>query len=241
MRKVGRLYSSLFSSITLMCGFTDGFARPLDAQRTDTNSMAIEADRILATQGFVGTISVSHDEVTRSGTLEGCSLVYKVVFPDTVYRKGRLHIAVGNITLSALDNGNVVLSLKLGSRLLSSNDDSFEPPHFAYFVTSGGSSAKTESVSFDGEEGFRVFAFSMTDPAFNNIFQGLLDDKQITIGFSRKDGSLDQRFVVDLLIEDSDMVNEKLVKTRSDNAKKKFFYCTGALFKDTIKKLESKE
>lgn len=234
-------YLSLFIATALTCSSTVGFATSLDVPGNAVTSTAIESDRILANQGFVGTISVNHHEVTRSGRLEGCSLVYRAVFPDTVYRKGRLHIAVGNITVSAFDNGNVVLSLKLGSRPLTSNNDSFESPSFAYFVTSGGSSASGETASFDGEEGFRVFAIPMKDPKFEDLLKGLIDDSFITIGFNREKDALDQRFTVDLLTEDSEMVSGKLVKKRSDTAKNEFIACTDALFKDAIKKLESSE
>lgn len=184
-----------------------------------------DLERQLAAVDFVGTTSVEFFEVSRAGKVEGCSLVYKVVFPDVVYRSGQLTVAVGNITFNVINEKTVGLSLKLGTRPLLTPDAPFEPPNFAFLVTSGGSSARIEQTSAMLDDGFKMFVYSFVDPKFPELFGGLLDDDVISISFNRSLNGVDQRFNVDLTVESSELVKNKFTRKKSNHAKLKFINC----------------
>ena len=186
-------------------------------------------ERQLIANGFVGTSSVEFFEVSRAGKVEGCSLVYKAVFPDVVYRSGALQVAVGNITFNVIGKKTVGLSLKVGTRPLLDANAPFEPPNFAYLVTSNGSTARVEQTSANLDDGFKLFVYSFVDPSFPKIFQGLLQDEVVKIAFNRTDNGVDQQFDVDLRVESSHLVDGKIERIRSEKSIVQFIECLDPL------------
>jgi hypothetical protein len=186
-------------------------------------------ERQLASSGFVGTTSVEFLEGRRSGQLVGCSLIYKVIFPDVVYRNGTLTSAVGNISFNAFGDGGFAFSLKLGTRPLLDENAPLEPPGFAYIVTSTGSSAEVKQASVLLEEGFKGFVYSLTDPIFLKVFEGLLKDDVIKIGFNRRANGIDQQFDVDLRVESSELLEGQIQRTRSEKNISRFIDCLDPL------------
>ncbi len=200
------------------------------ASSQETNESRLLIEQSLVRSGFVGTTSVEFSEVSREGELEGCSLVYKVVFPDVVYRSGQPTIAVGNITFNNIGNNFIGLSFKIGIRpLVGETTAPFEPPNFAYIVTSNGSSAKMKQVANELDDGFKLFAYPLDDPAFAGIFKGLISDEEITIAFNRSAKSVDQRFKLDLAVDDSELKDGKIVRARTKKSLSQFIECSGAL------------
>ncbi len=188
-------------------------------------------ERELVSSGFVGTSSVEFAEVSRAGKTVGCSLVYKVIFPDVVYESGNLNVAVGNITFNSFGKNAVGFSLKIGVRPLLDADAPFNPPNFAYIVTSKGSTAKLEQKSVLSDDGFNLFAYSFTDPMMSRIVNGILNDEVIQIAFNRTANGLDQRFDVDLRVESSELVDGKLRRIRSPKSMINFIDCLSPLMK----------
>jgi hypothetical protein len=190
-------------------------------------------ERELVSSGFVGTSSVEFAEVSRAGKTVGCSLVYKVIFPDVVYESGNLNVAVGNITFNSFGQNAFGFSLKVGVRPLLDADAPFNPPNFAYIVTSKGSTAKVEQKSVLSDDGFNLFAYSFTDPMMSRIVNGVLNDEVIQIAFNRKANGLDQRFDVDLRVESSELVDGKLQRIRSPKSMINFIDCLAPLMRSS--------
>jgi hypothetical protein len=183
----------------------------------------------LVSSGFVGTSSVEFSEVSRAGKTVGCSLVYKVIFPDVVYESGNLNVAVGNITFNAFGENAIGLSLKAGVRPLLDADAPFQPPDFAYIVTSKGTTAKAEQKSVLLDDGFKLFVYSFTDPLMPGVLDGLLNDEIIQIAFNRKANGLDQRFDVDLRVQSSELTDGQLKRVRSQKSIVAFIECLAPL------------
>ncbi len=186
-------------------------------------------ERELVSSGFVGTSSVEFSEVSRAGKTVGCSLVYKVIYPDVVYESGNLNVAVGNITFNAFGEKALGFSLKAGVRPLLDADAPFQPPDFAYIVTSKGTTAKVEQKSVLLDDGFKLFVYSFTDPLMPGVLDGLLNDEIIQIAFNRKANGLDQRFDVDLRVQSSELADGQLKRVRSQKSIVAFIECLAPL------------
>ena len=192
----------------------------------------------LISGGIVGTASVEFSEISVAGESQGCSLVYKTVFPDIVYRKGQLNVAVGNITFMGANAKSIGFSLKVGVRPFLDSTAPFERPSFAYISTSQGSSAKVKQVAVDGDEGFKMFVYSFTDPKFMKVLEGILDDDVITVGFNRQPNSMDQKFEVDFRVEDVVAEGVKFKRKQSANSKKRYIECVLPLLEKVISEME---
>ena len=179
----------------------------------------------LISVGLVGTLRVEFSEISVAGKSEGCSLVYTSVFSDSVYRKGQLNVAVGNITFTGANAKIIGFSLKVGVRPFLDSTAPFERPNFAYISTSQGSSAKVKQVAVDGDEGFKLFVYSFTDPQFMKVLQGILRNDVLTVGFNRTANGMDQKFEVDLRVEDSAFDAAAYKRKQSVNSKKQFIEC----------------
>ena len=185
----------------------------------------------LLTSGIVGTLSVEAVDLRRAGSLFGCSLVYKSVFSDAVYQNGRLNVAVGNITFAS-DTNATGLSLKIGVRPLLTPDAKFERPNFAYFKTSVASTAKTKQSAVDGDEGFKLFVYSIEDPVTQRILMSLIDEDILTIAFNRNPNGMDQQFEVDLRVEDMGVQGTEFTRKKSSLAKTSFVSCMASLLEN---------
>ena len=204
-----------------------------DAARTnDATAIAggITENELLAS-GIVGTLSVEALDLRSAGSLFGCSLVYKSVFSDAVYQNGRLNVAVGNITFTA-DTNAPGLSLKIGVRPLLEPDAKFERPNFAYFNTSVASTAKTKQSAVDGDDGFKLFVYSLEDPVTQRVIKSLIDEDILTIAFNRNPNGMDQQFEVDLRVDDINVQGSEFKRKTSSRAKTSFVSCMASLLEN---------
>lgn len=228
--EIGGNLSRIVRVLSTILFFANAFVGEAATPSEDTNKSRLLIEQSLVRSGFIGTTSVEFSEVAREGELEGCSLVYKAVFPDVVYRSGQPTIAVGNITFNNIGNKFIGLSFKIGIRpLVDETTAPFEPPNFAYIITSNGSSAKMKQVANELDDGFKFFAYPLDDPAFAGLFEGLISDEEITIAFNRAEKSVDQRFKLDLAVDDSEMKDGKIVRARTKKSLSQFIECSGVL------------
>lgn len=192
----------------------------------------------LISAGIAGTWRVEFSEISVAGKSEGCSMVYTSVFPDSVYRSGQLNVAVGNITFMGANAQTIGFSLKVGVRPFLDSTAPFERPDFAYISTSQGSSANVKQVAVAGDEGFTMFVYSFTDPQFMKVLQGILRDDVLTVGFNRKANGIDQRFEVDLRVEDTAFDAAAFSRKQSANVKNKFIECVLPILNRAISEIE---
>ncbi len=94
-----------------------------------------------AQEGLLGTKSIEFNRLSTQGRIFGCSLVYKALIRDHVYKQGGLVLVHGNISLTG-GKGNIIVSLKviLNDMKVSSSGISDTPskPHFAYLQSGDG-------------------------------------------------------------------------------------------------------
>lgn len=170
-----------------------------------------------ADDSIYGTHWVKFEPIQVAGNLEGCSLVYLVVQADRAYLGGNPVAVNGSFALRLQPTGNnIAVGFKAGLKDMSRSDASFTRPHFAYLQTTTASTAKAKGESFDGEEGYKVFAYSFTDPVIGTVLKELMASGNATIGYNRKTGGMDVSTPLDLMVVDSEYTtDQKVLRKRS--------------------------
>ncbi len=195
-----------------------------------------------ADDSIYGTHWVRYEPIQVAGQLAGCSLVYLAVTADRAYLNGNPVAINGSFILRA-DAGNrgVAVGLKTGLKDLNKNGAVFERPNFAYLQTEHSSTAKAKGQSFDGEDGYKVFAYSIADPAILAVLKDLATAGKTTIGYNRKAGGMDVSVPLDLMVIDSEYaVDQKVIRKRAASSAVGFSTCVASLLDDVLGKMGPK-
>jgi hypothetical protein len=187
-----------------------------------------------------GTYWVKFQPMQAGGELQGCELVYMAVTADFRYRDGYPVAVNGSISISKAPNNNLGLMLKVGLKDLAKNSH-FERPTFAYLQSVSTSSAKARQESFEGENGYRSFVYSVFDPAINEIITDMIKTNKVTIAYNRRKDGMDVLVPLDLLVVDSEITaNKTMIRKRSPEAVGGFSGCVGKVIDDVSKQLSEK-
>jgi hypothetical protein len=189
-----------------------------------------EEQASLINLGVVGTSNVIFSEGRSAGELISCSIVFTATFQDFAYNEGRLHVANGNFTV--FGQGELpLISMKLGVSELTKELPNFEPPEFAYFESSFGSSAKMNQVNDETDPGYKVFVYTPDDPLFPDMFDSLLSSRSIKISFNRNEGGLDQSVALETDVVSIGIQPEssQFFRTRSETTLNQFSTCSHSL------------
>ncbi len=188
-----------------------------------------------------GTHSVEYQPVQISGELQGCTLVYRAVKFDQTYLDGSPVVIVGNIGLRQVE-ANIILTLKVGIKNLIGNGK-IERPNFAYLQTNSFSTAKVKQQAMDGEEGFKLYAYSLYDSGVIGLYGEMLDTGKVVLAFNRHKGGMDVLVPIDLNVSDAQYPDgDKVVRTRSKVAMNNFAECSTTLAtqaQESNKKIEA--
>lgn len=195
-----------------------------------------------ADDSIYGTHWVKFEPIQVAGNLEGCSLVYLAVTADRAYLNGNPVAINGSFALRADATGRRVgVAFKTGLKDLNKKGAVFERPTFAYLQTQNSSTAKAKGQSFDGEDGYKVFAYSIADPAILAVLKDLATSSKATIGYNRKVGGMDVSTPLDLMVIDSEYtVDQKVLRKRSASSAESFSGCVATLLEDVVGKLDAK-
>lgn len=186
-----------------------------------------------------GTYGVSFQPSQVGGELKGCTLVYRAVQADHAYLRGKPVVIVGNIGVQQF-GGSLLLTLKIGVKDLTGNQDIVRP-NFAYLQTKTKSTAKVKQVGSDGDEGYRLFAYSLYDSSVLELFKEMTDSRKVTIGFNRKRDGMDVLVPVDLDVIDAEYPGgDRVVRKRSNATLEKFLDCFSTLVEQAKSSLDKK-
>jgi len=187
---------------------------------------------------LAGTAQVIFSPVQHEGTLSGCTLVFKAIAPDSVYRNGKLVFLNGNITIySGPKRDKWTFLLKLATADLPLEPLKLEPPYFAYLQSAHGTTSRSVIRSADGDSGSgsRLFSFQINEDTLPILFD-IMDGHEIKIGFNREKDGMDVIVPLDLSISDTDVTAKGVVRKHSKNAVVSFRSCFSTIFKDAGKK-----
>ena len=187
---------------------------------------------------IIGTHSVSFQPIQVGGELQGCTLVYMAVQYDSAYLDGSPVVIVGNIGTGQF-GANVILTLKVGVKNLVGNGPIVRP-NFAYLQTKSYSTAKVKQKAMNGDEGFRLYAYSLFDPTVLNLYAEIMGSGKVTVGFNRKKDGMDVLVPIDLSVSDAESPDgDKVVRKRSNEAVSNFAICSTTLLNQAKESLLS--
>jgi hypothetical protein len=186
-----------------------------------------------------GTHSITFQPVQRGGNLQGCTLVYLAVQADHVYLGGEPIGVIGNIGLHQY-GFNLGLGMKIGV-INNMTKRVIMRPNFAYLQTKSYSTAKVKQQSHEGDEGYRLYYYSLFDESVMKLFNEMIDTKKVTIAFNRKKGGMDLLVPVELDVVDVEYPEgDKVVRKRSNQALDDFTKCFLTLTEQAKRILEKK-
>jgi hypothetical protein len=189
---------------------------------------------------IIGTHSVWFQPIQVGGELQGCTLVYRAVQNDSAYLDGSPVVIIGNIGIGQI-GANVALTFKVGVKNLVENG-TIVRPNFAYLQTKSYSTAKVKQQVMDGDEGFRLYAYSLFDSTVLNLYGEIMDSGTVTIAFNRKKGGMDVLVPIDLSVSDAAYPEGgKVVRKRSTEAVRNFASCSTTLMNQAMENNERSE
>ena len=187
---------------------------------------------------IIGTHSVKFQPIQVGGELQGCTLVYMAVQYDSAYLDGSPVVIVGNIGIGQF-GANLILTLKVGVKNLVGNG-TIVRPNFAYLQTKSYSTAKVKQQAANGNEGFRLYTYSLFDPTVLNLYKEIMDSGKVTVGFNRKKGGMDVLVPIDLSVSDVEYLDgDKVVRKRSNDAMSNYAICSTTLLNQAKESLLS--
>ena len=186
-----------------------------------------------------GTHSVVFQPMQAGGELQGCTLVYKAVQADYAYLGGNPVVIVGNIGVYQT-GGELLLGLKIGVKDLNGYHP-FVRPNFAYLQTMSHSTAKVQQKAMDGDDGYRLYAYSLYAPSVMDFLMEMMDTKKVTVAFNRKKNGMDVLVPVDLDVIDAEFSGgDRVVRKRSKDTVANFDNCFLKLVEQARSSLDKK-
>jgi hypothetical protein len=185
-------------------------------------------------ESMYGTYSVTFQPMQRQGELESCSLVYNIVQPDFAYLNGRVVVANGNISFTVL-NGMPALTMKVGVKEVLGNQKMVRP-NFAYLQTANYSTAKVKQQTMEGDDGYRLFLYPLTDSSAMKLFNEMMDSKEITLAFNREKDGMDVMMPIEFSVGETKINGEQVERIRTEETMRNFIDCIGRLSKNGLDK-----
>lgn len=191
---------------------------------------------------LMGTMEIEFHPIQSAGIKSGCSLVYRVVSQDHVYRQGALIGIVGNISISTnKTRRDLGLSLKIGTINVLENSPAPEPPYFAYIQTPHGTTARSKYLQFDSPDSpsSRIFLYQFSDDTMK-VYGDIANGEPITIGFNRNENGLDVLVPLDLTVAETTMSEGKVKRRRSNEMLLQFLACSTEVVGQVKEQLDTK-
>lgn len=202
-------------------------------------SVQLSVALALDNDSIYGTYGVVFQPVQVGGDLQGCSLVYNAVQADFAYLNGEPVVILGNIGFHQY-GAKLMLTLKVGVKGLKDNG-AIDRPNFAYLQTKSYSTAKVKQQSHEGDEGYRLFAYSLYDAPVMNLFNEMMDSGKVTVAFNRKKDGLDVVVPVDLDVIGAEYPGgDIVVRKRSKETLENFTNCFLTLTEQAKRSLDKK-
>lgn len=190
-------------------------------------------------ESIYGTYGVTFQPVQAGGELIGCSLLYKAAHADHAYLNGRAVVILGNISVHQF-GGELLFGLKIGVQEALGNH-SIVRPNFAYLQTKSKSTAKVKQKANDGDEGYRLFVYSLYDPTVLALFDEMKASGKVTVAFNRRKNGVDVMVPVDLEVIDVEYLSDaRVVRKRSRETASNFHNCFGKLIDQAKTSLNKK-
>jgi len=199
------------------------------------SSVTESEEKLPIPEDFIGTWFVNFHVVKNEGQLTACSLEFKAIFKDYVYRNGDAEIATGSIALMKGEKRDAGIYLKLGTKSVINSEAPLEAPSFAYLETKNGSTSSAGQVALDGDPGYKLFLYGLVQqgPAKAAIAD-LFTENEVGVRFNRLKKGMDVLVPIDLTVSETVMEAGYIKRKHSTKAVEDFRTCSFSLL-DSLK------
>lgn len=176
---------------------------------------------------LAGTFAVLPLRESADGKLIACGLEFSALTHDRSTKKGAPVKIVGSYYLRNYSVAGLGYSLKLGiyDGLTWTNPS---PPHQAFVRSVRGPSSPTASRLLAETPGFALF-FGPAYASINQVLKGIMDEGKLVVGFNRAPDQQDVVLTLDLYVESTQMVKDRVVRRRSPRMVEDFSVCVNEL------------
>ncbi|MGJ7582790.1 hypothetical protein ACSFA3_21675 [Variovorax sp. RHLX14] len=183
---------------------------------------------------LAGTFAVLPLRESADGQLLACGLEFSALTPDRSTKRGAPVKIIGSYYLRTFPVVGLGYSLKLGiyDGLTWTNPS---PPNNAFVRSLRGRSPATASRLLAETPGFALF-FGPLDNSFDQTLAEIVDEGKLVVGFNRAVNQQDVVLTLDLHVENTRMVEDRVVRTRSTWMVDEFSACVEELIKSKTKK-----
>jgi hypothetical protein len=188
---------------------------------------AIEATISKQLEGTVYTIA---RRSSADGVLEACGLEFSEIKRDFSTKRGAPVTMVGSFYLRLTQKAGLVYNMKLGIFDGLSNTTRPIAPANAFISAPRGKAPKKAIRRDSDTTGYALFVGAVDDDVLA-AYSEILETKKLVVGFNRAVGQQDVSATIDLTVVDADIVNNEMIRTRSDDAVNDFSSCVGDLVK----------
>lgn len=195
----------------------NGFAQPSE----------IEAK---VAQQIEGTVYTRPQRSSADGVLEACGLEFSEIKRDFSTKRGSPVTMVGSFYMRLTKKAGLVYTMKLGLfDGLNNNTKPIAPANA--FISAPKGKAPVKAIRRDSDiPGYALFLGAIDDDVLA-AYAAILEKKKLVVGFNRENGQQDVSATIDLSVVDANMVNGKMVRTRSDEPVSDFSACVADLLK----------
>lgn len=194
---------------------------PLSSTAQSSSSI-LEAARALE-----GTAYVLPMNQSSAGEVQGCGFEFKAVTFDNAYKRGAPVIINGSFAVSKMNSQLVAFTYKLGTFNMSDDGLKPEAPHYAW-IKFGNTLLKPEKSTAGESVGYKLYLSQFSTGA-DVILDTVIAQREVVIGFNRKEGGLDVVTKLDLDVRDT-KVGAEVVRVRDKQLGVGFERCIGDLF-----------
>ncbi len=218
--------------------FTDTSARESEKAMTTSFNRAAKAAYPMASISLAfaapaqaeqpQTITISSKVAPwyKGGQLIGCQLGFEVARNDPEYSGGDLAYLTGTLAFAAFEGKDLSFNLKLGTSTIQAQG-AFTAPSDAYLVDGYRTNAADFLTSFEGEPGFRLFAYSVGTATQEAAMRRIIQDQMFTFAYAMQPGGTNAVVEVDLTVEQLDL-NDPSRSSISEKNSNDWNDCLGA-------------
>lgn len=197
-----------------------------------TMSVLAQTSNLEATvaQKLEGTVHVTSQRASADGKLEGCGIEFVEIKRDYSTKRGAPVTMSGSIYFRLNEKVGLVYTLKLGLFDGLSNTTKPVAPANAFISAPQGKAPK-QAIRRDSDvPGWALYVGGVDDEVME-AYKAIIEQQKLVVGFNRKAGQQDVTATIDLTVIDSNMVNDKVVREKSDKVVSDFADCMNTLVK----------
>jgi len=176
-----------------------------------------------------GTIFTAARRESVDGLVQACGIAFSALVDDRVSRPGAPVKVGGTFHLRRAGNGQILFTLKLG---LVDDPGGLQAPSAPAnaFIRAPGGRTPPPSTRRDSDPGFALYLRAI-DQDVLSAYEAIVGKSQVVVGFNRKRGQKYVTLLLDLKVVGASIVDDAVVRQRSDVPVDEFAACSGELLR----------